>query len=1056
MPVTLNVSNSLQGLSIRLTGDFQKYPKQIFQPVYIITQTDGMNNWLKYQIANESGIAANFRYLKSQELINEIYFLLGGSSREVLSTEKLSWILFKLLGEKTFQSRFREVSNYYVDETLESEVKRMAFAEKVADLFDQYQIYRPEMIRKWNKNSDDSDDDWQAWLWKKSKELLGEKLPDKTNICTYIINELKNPNQQQLLQKKMPVIYLFGLSIITKYHIELYHALAEIIDIRFYLVNPAPEQYWYEDRSEKQISALRRKNIAVPENEIPGNPLLTSWGKVLQETFSLLFEDEETLNAYQVDWVEKIAENTLLDKIKTDLNNNVPEARQFTKSDVLDGSVTINSCYSPAREVEVLYNYLVQLVDQKTADISARDIVVMVSDINAYAPYIKAVFDNAPFKFRYSISDETYVDGDTISAALRSLLTLTEDSFTSENVLQILDSSYVRRRFGITDIPFIREAVNKANIRFGIDNNLEDESKYVSWKYGLKRIMYGICMGNEEEYGEGAESFFPVDAAEGAATEQVIRFNHFVEMLIEMLTERKQNRTIKDWILFIKNILDNLVCEPELAGEEDYYELTRQLGSFNVLNQYFNEAVSYRVFVHNFLQTLGSGTRSGSFGSAGITFCSLIPMRSIPFKVVAMLGLNFDKFPRKDQSVSFDLMETKRQKGDRNIKENDKNLFLESLVAAENYFYISYVGRNSKDNSDFPPSVLVDELVDYIQSGSDGIKVKDLLIRKHPLHGFSGLYNQDDERLVTYLNTERQAAAVFQETEKENDLLVPSEIPIEKFISFFKNPIKGYYNDVLKIYYNDDEVLLSENELFEIDNLDKWAINNTLLISASNEKESLRGKMVKTGQLPLKNMGEVILENIEEEIFDVRKMFKECIGDAQSKIKTLEVSPGATTLKGELEFYGNKLVAVCFSKNEEKYLIAAYIKYLFAIAGGFDVDLYFISTENIACHRASKIDKADAERRLAALIELFKIGHEIILPFSPEFEIKPKEVSGLTEEALKKALKKKLENDYFPCTEPYLMSEFNHGLFDNPDTFENYQLVAEKILEPLTEIFPNY
>jgi exodeoxyribonuclease V gamma subunit len=421
-----------------------------------------------------------------------------------------------------------------------------------------------------------------------------------------------------------------------------------------------------------------------------------------------------------------------------------------------------------------------------------------------------------------------------------------------------------------------------------------------------------------------------------------------------------------------------------------------------------------------------------------------------------MLGLNFDKFPRKDQSVSFDLMETKRQKGDRNIKENDKNLFLESLVAAEDYLYISYVGRNSKDNSDFPPSVLVDELVDYIQSGCDEIKVKDLLIKKHPLHGFSRLYNQQDQRLVTYLNTERQAATVFTQTKAGNDLPAGPEIPIEKLISFFKNPVKGYYQDVLKIYYNDEEVLLSENELFEIDSLEKWAINNTLLTSGSDQNELLREKMVKTGQLPLKNMGEVILENVAEEIADVKKLFEKCIGDAKPKIKTIEVPVGATTLKGDLKLYDQKLVEVCFSKDEQKYLIAAYIKYLSAVAAGLNVDLYFLSKENPVCHHALQIEKKEAESRLAALINLYQKGHETILPFSPEFDIKPGDVRNLTEETFNKKLKKKLESDYFPCTEPYVMSEFNNGFFDHPDTFENYRLVAQKILDPLTELFPNF
>lgn len=1055
MPVSLNVSNSLLALSIQLVEDFQKYPKKIFQPVYIITQTDGMNNWLKYRIARQSGIAANFRYLKSQELINEIYFLLGGASREVLSAEKLSWVLYKLLGEESFKLRFREISAYYSAETTEGEVKRMAFAEKLADLFDQYQIYRPEMIRSWNDLSEEPNEDWQAWLWKRSKELLTENLPDKTNICSFIIRELKNKDQQDLLKKKIPVIYLFGLSIITKYHIELYHALAESVDIRFYLVNPAPGQYWFEDRSEKQMAALKRKKVAIPENEIPGNPLLTSWGKVLQDTFSLLFQDEETLNAYDADELNDIKGNTLLDKIKTDLYHNVAEAGKIYEKDISDGSITINSCYSPSREVEVLYNYLVELVDKKNTRLSARDIVVMVSDINAYAPYIKAVFDNAPYKFRYSISDETYVDGNTISAALKSVLMLTEENFTSESVMQILDSSFVRQRFGITDIPFIREAINNANIRFGMENNLVDESRYVSWKYGLQRIMYGICMGNEEEYDEGPESFFPVDMAEGAAAGQLIRFNHFVEMLMQMITERKQSRSIKDWITFIKDILDNFICEPEIATDEDYYLLNRQLGSYNILNQYFAEPVSYRVFVHNFLQILQSSSRSGSFGAAGITFCSLIPMRSIPFKVVAMLGLNFDKFPRKDQSVSFDLIEAKRQKGDRNLKENDKNLFLESLVAAGEYLYISYVGRNSKDNSDFPPSVLVDELVDYIQSGCDAINVKDNLIKKHPLHGFSRLYNSGDERLITYLNTRMPDVQVKAE-KSENELALPSEIALDRFINFFKNPVKGYYNDVLNIYYEDEEVLLPENELFELNSLANWDLKNELLFTDKSKNVLIRDKMVKTGLMPLKNMGEVVIENVEDEITLVKNLFQQCIENDVASVKTIEVTIAQTTIKGEVQLYGDKLVDVCFSKEEDKYLIAAYIKYLVSVVAGFNVAPYFISKVKSACYTGAPLKKHEAASRLGALIQLYQEGHQIILPFYTRLEIKPSEVSGLTEEIFKNKIKKAFGNDYSPCTEPYLMSEYDRGFFDRPETFENYKKVAAHLLQPLSEFFPNY
>ncbi len=503
MPIFLKVSNSLNGLAHELAGDCQGQKKEVFLPVYIITQTEGMNTWLKYQLASHLGIAANFRYVKSQELINQVYFLLGGRSSDLLSSENLSWILFKLLGETQFKEKFPEVSNYYSSDAIDRDVKRMALAEKIADLFDQYQIYRPKMIRDWNATSPGNQSGWQGWLWTRSRQLLMERLPDKTNICSFIIEELKKPEQRAKLQARMPVIYLFGLSIITKYHVELYHALAECVDMRLYLINPAPEQYWFEDRNEKQLAILKRKGIAIPEDAVPGNALLTSWGKVLQDTFNLLFEDEEALNLYEEVRVKKSSPATLLQKIQSDIFNNSAEASLLEAADLADGSVTINSCYSPAREVEVLYNFLVRLVDKEKKALSPRDIVVMVSDINAYAPYIKAVFDNAPFKFRYSITDESYVEMDSVSAALRALLLITEDNFTSENVIQILDSSFVRKRFGITEVSLIRTAINQANIRFGIENNWDDESALVSWKYGLKRIMYGICMNGEEEYGEG-------------------------------------------------------------------------------------------------------------------------------------------------------------------------------------------------------------------------------------------------------------------------------------------------------------------------------------------------------------------------------------------------------------------------------------------------------------------------------------------------------------------------------------------------------------------------
>ncbi|MGI8636189.1 MAG: exodeoxyribonuclease V subunit gamma, partial [Segetibacter sp.] len=516
----------------------------------IVTQTEGMNNWLKIKIAGNLGVVANCKFLKPNDLVNDIYYKLGSQNKQALSPAILQWVLFTLLSAKEFQDEFRKIANYYTND----DVKRMALAEKVADLFDQYQIYRPEMIRGWNDNPTgfDVNNGWQKFLWIKAKEILGDTMPDKTVIGKSIIESLKNPIQQKKLQSLIPNIHVFGLSIITTYHVHIFYELAKFINVTFHLLNPAPAVYWFEDKSEKQIALWRQKSkvkLSKTDLQSAGNPLLTGWGRVLQDTFSMFFESEEFLNQYLDVESPEPATSSLLGRIQNDIFNNNDSAgrNEITENDINDGSITINACYTTAREVEVLYNYLVYLVDQKSENLSARDIVVMVSDIDAYAPYIKAVFNSAQYKFPFTIADESFTISDNLFSALHSILALSEDNFKAEEVLQLLDSNYIRTRFSLSDLELIRKAVDKANIRFGIEGRMEDETIYVSWKNGIRRIMYGICMSGEDEYKLDGYTTYPLDIAEGEDSFELIRFCHFAEVLISTIEERKYARTITEW-----------------------------------------------------------------------------------------------------------------------------------------------------------------------------------------------------------------------------------------------------------------------------------------------------------------------------------------------------------------------------------------------------------------------------------------------------------------------------------------------------------------------------
>lgn len=1062
MNLKINGSNSLEQLAFQLSKDLKRQQNHVFQPQYIITQTLGMNNWLKIKMAENLGIVANCKFLRPNDVVNEIYYRLNTNNKQRLSPESLKWILFTLLAAKDFREQYRKISGYYIND----DVKRMSLAEKVADLFDQYQIYRPEMISDWNENRlfFDINNDWQKYLWIKAKEILGVNMPDKTVTGKYIIEVLKQPEQRKKLLAQTPNIHVFGLSIITAYHVRLFYELSKVISVTFHFLNPAPGIYWFEDKSEKQIALWRKKSnvkLSAADLQSTGNPLLTGWGRVLQNTFSMFFESDAFLNQYNdLNSIEPLPES-LLGKIQNDIfhNNDTESRHEIIQNDLNDGSITVNACYTIAREAEVLYNYLVYLIDQRGEALSARDIVVMVTDIDAYAPYIKAIFNSAPYKFPFTIADESFTISDNLFSALQSVLALSEENFKAEEVLQLLDSNYIRKRFSISDIELVRKAVDMANIRFGIEGRKEDDSIYVSWKNGIRRIIYGLCMSGEDEYMVDDYLTYPLDIAEGEDSFELIRFCHFAEVLISTIEERKSVRTITEWGEYIEQVVDKLICQAEESNDDEYQQLLQNLEKLYLLNEVVTDKISFDVFKHSFVNSLSAESRSGTFATGGITFCSLIPMRSIPFKAVALLGLNFDKFPRKETRVSFDLMEREKRKGDRNVKENDKHLFLETILSARKYFYISYIGRSAKDNTVLPPSVLVDELTDYIQTGirDEKINVAQTLITAHPLHGFSQKYFKEEAKLYNYMGESEIADSKIDVSNTAGpEPLTFGEVSIDSFISFFKNPFKAYYNKVLQIRYEQDNVLLPENEIFEIDNLQLWQIKQDLLFTQAEELPSYRNKGVATGSLPLKNMADWVLTDTGNAVSGLKQLIKECIGAAIEKSINIELQLDNTLVKGKLDkIYDHKLVFISFRKNESKYLLEAYIRYLFAAASGEAVDLYFISAEKNKVFKTGMNSRSqqNACKALEKLLRFYKKGHEEILMFYPRFNQKPADIAVLTEKGFKAFVNKYLENK---DSDVYIKKEYSLGFFNQEGIFEQYLENSEEIFSEAAELFEAY
>ncbi len=893
------------------------------------------------------------------------------------------------------------------------------------------------MIREWNTLSlnEAMKSGWQTYLWKRTKQISGDTIHDKTEIADHILQNITKQDFSAKLSNNLPVVYFFGISVLSSFHMTLFREASSVIDFKFFLLLP-------------NLSSILTTNGAASLK----NDLLKSWAPLICETSSII------LNEADKNAIIKLEENadapeSLLQKLQSDIRNDQHQKTAVTDVNLSDTSLTINSCYTVTREVESLYNYLVKIIETSPSPVSVHDISVLVTDIDTYAPYIKAVFDNAPYKIPYSIEGESIESSEGIISSLISVLGISEETFTSENIVRLLDSGYIRRQFGISDVGLIRSTISEANIRFGIENERENDSWLVSWKHGIRKIILGICMAGDDIYTDRDGDILPYDDLEGSNALELIRFLHFVELMIHFVKERQNPRSLTEWADYLEEVTHNLIWTPGEEANEAYSVFLQKIKRLNATNQLMNEDISYEVFFAHFSQQF-SEEETINDRKRGIVFSSLIAKRSLPAKIIALLGLNFDQFPRKDRNLSYDLMAAKPQPGDRSLKKNDKHLFLETIMAAREKLYLSYIGQSSKDNKELPPSSLVDQLIDYIETACDSNEnVRDRLIIRQPLHGFSSKYGKDP--YYSYLKDTGARVELGQ----GNNANTPdfSSIDLNRFIAFFKNPFKAFYKNTAGINYDDSpSEELEENELFELDHLNQWKLKNELLYLTEEKKPEFIRRKVMTGELPLKNMAIAQTEDIEANISPVKEMVSEIITESTpSQSIRIDLNLKSTTLTGQIDqVFDKQMIFVCFSTKEFKYYLDATIRYLIARASGHQVQLLFVSNKYEQVFKAQNIDQEEALSILDHLAELFQAGHEKILPFFTDFNFEWLVVDTWPIEELRNKINYEFIKYNYPVSEPHIVSAFQYGFFDDEEVLNDFKSNTALMAGITQQLFP--
>lgn len=1009
---TENLLNQLAEI-IELGGREDIFTKELF-----LIQSQGMERIISQSLAKRFKTWCNFKYLLPLGFIKEISSSLTlDCESDFYDRKNILWQLEALL-----RNCDDKLISSYVSGNL-ADLKRFQLAKKLANIFDQYQLMRPEMLAAWEQGetvTDNTSELWQMSLWQQLSSMTEE--PHRGDYFTTIIKALDSGLKIENLPKRISV---FGLHIMPPMFLDFLSSLSKHCDVHLYVLSPCQE-YWGDVLTEKALvhRLLKHKqdngDLALYEEEEP-QQLLASLGRQGRDFQRMLVENVEFRMEFAnySDPTENVTSNKLLHVLQSDLLN-----RNITIGNVVpDESLQIVSCHSRFRELGVLKDYLLKRL-YEDEDLKLRDIVVMAPDIQEYAPLIPAVFSD----IYHSIADRALRRRNSVMGGFISYLQLFSGRFGWSEVLDLLRLEEVYPQFdlGADDFDFLQKWIIESGVRWGIDaTNREDlglpSFDLNTWHSGLQRLLLGLTMSEGREFAD----ILAYDDIEGGAGRILGGLCEFISFLKDSREQYKREHSLDDWAAILLDAAEKL-----FGDSEETLELKTVLADLIGVQESSDLTHSFKV-VTAWLEQAASESRSSTgFMRGQLTFCSMLPMRSIPFKVVCLLGLQEGEFPKQDRQSTFDLMASNPRLGDRSPRVDDRYQFLEAIISARDFLYLSYVGRSIKNNEEIPPSVVVSELCDVLRdsyNSEENGNCFDNIIRQHPLYPFSKQYFQPDSGLDSYNKSNLEISKVIADPSKRSDSvwwqgrieLDDSTITMPNLLSFYKNPQEYFVRKILELRIGHIEDKPEDSELFTSGGLDRYLLQEQMLHDVLAGKDISTGfaKYSLAGRWPLAGPGELEYEKISNDIVNFTKIIKE-LDLGESRTIAVDKKIGDSRLIGELRCFGDAdQLFYRFAKRKGKDLINAWLNHLIgAEICGFNGSTYLLCQDGLTVFNS--IEKPLLQPYLQLYLSHFKSGCENLSALHIESAcsfVQQEQKSRATKsplQAAKETLVRILENSY--------------------------------------------
>ncbi|MFT5756952.1 MAG: exodeoxyribonuclease V gamma subunit [Alteromonadaceae bacterium] len=894
----------MENLLVLLDKIQQISPLPVFAHEVVIVQNAGMQHWLNLSLAEQRGISMNIRYaLPSQFLWKLIRTLASDEDvpeQSPYSREVLTWRIYQLLASELVinDEDFSQATRYwygadaatatisenasdsdtYTDNTSnnitgDANLKRYQLSCQLADLYEQYLIFRPQWVDAWQQgknfeSSDKSTDEcnganeyvqeiakWQGKLW----YLLTQQQP--YNPVTLIEQAVSNLAEKSSILPKR--ISFFGINVMAPIWLAFIDKISAYTDVHFFHLNPC-YAYWGDILSEKQaIKSI--KNWIDGHDDIArsvGNPLLANLGQQGRE-FMALLHNYSTINidVFELaidDNIQGDEKPSILTQVQHDILT-LSDARTQPQT-LVDDSIVITSCHSALREVQGLHDWLLHQFNDDPS-LTPKDVLVMCPQIEQYAPYVNAVFtrgwqdiDAKLPPLPCSIADRVSKDSEPFVAAFADLLNLPDSRFQVSQLISLLRLPAIQAKFAISieEIDKVSVWLEQASIHWGLDKQHKQQvlktdtaSDNFTWQQGLAKLLNGFAFGDQSVIYNEQLLLPTVEGSDGLLLGKLMLI---IEQLQNYARSLSTARTVKNWQIFLCSLLEELFIVDNDPGFIIVSQAIESMVEY-CAHAEFNDEIEL-MLVRDFLDHHFSQPDPGrQFIVGQVTFCSMLPMRSIPFKVIAVLGLNDGEFPRQRQPLGFDLMSITPVKiGDRSRRGDDRYLFLEAIISARQSLYLSFQGRNIKNNADKQASLVLKELMEYLQKGygwkltesGDCGDLRQLAMQAFSRKNYVGRYPsfdknwlalaqeyQHENQLTSQHKSEQESKTLVISAEQNEDTVL--EISLTQLISFFQHPSKTFAQQQLNLYFEQRDIELDDIEPFEHNRLQSYLLRQQLL-----------------------------------------------------------------------------------------------------------------------------------------------------------------------------------------------------------------------------------